>query len=287
KMKKVLAILLTLCMVMGMMPVGVIAADEPAAQTVTEDTADLLWEYETYGDGVALTAYLGSSTDVYVPSKIEVNGSSYAVIKLGDSLFEDNDALNSVTLGDGITEIGARAFYDADNLVTIVTDEQLTAIGTEAFYSCDSFNSVILYDTVTSIGEDAFAECPNLTVWCNEGTAGYTYAVENSIPYEILNPDATPETYVQDGITYYIMNGEAIAIDFDESTTEVTVPATVEGYPVTELRETFRNCHDLVSVVLPDDLKKIGERTFYECYSLENVNIPYGIDRIDNYTFYS
>ena len=136
------------------------------------ESDDGLWEYELYGDGVALTEYKGSATDVYVPSNIEVDGEQLDVVKLGDSIFEDNDALNSVTLGTGVTEIGAKAFYDADNMVCILLAEDTTTIGDETFYSCDNFNSIILYDAVTTIGENAFGECEKLTIWCNEDTTG-------------------------------------------------------------------------------------------------------------------
>lgn len=251
----------------------------------THTTDDGKWSFAAYGEGVQITAYHGTATDVYVPAKVETDGVKYPVIKLTDDLFADNDSLNSVTLGEGILEIGAKAFYDCDNLVCIVTNETLTTIGAEAFYSCDSFNSVILYDAVSTIGENAFAECPSLTVWCNESTAAHTYATENAIPFEILNPDATPETYIQDGITYYIMNGEAIAINFDESVIDVTIPSLIEGYPVTELRETFRDC-TLESVSLPDTLQIIGEYTFYSCSGLSSVTIPDGVVFIKDYSFY-
>ncbi|MBO5440664.1 MAG: leucine-rich repeat protein [Clostridia bacterium] len=71
--------------------------------------------------------------DIYVPNKLEVNGEEYTVLKLADSIFENNDAINSVTLASGILEIGAKAFYDCDNLVCILVSEELTTIGAEAF----------------------------------------------------------------------------------------------------------------------------------------------------------
>ncbi|MBQ8474286.1 MAG: leucine-rich repeat domain-containing protein, partial [Clostridia bacterium] len=245
------------------------------------------WRYKLLRDGIVLTEYLGSATDVYVPGKLTVDGEDLAVIKLGDDLFNNNDALNSVTLGEGIAEIGARVFYDCDNLVCIVTNEQLTTIGDEAFYSCDSFNSIILYNAVTSIGTNTFANCPELTIWCNYGSAGYNYAVANSIDYEIFNPDTTPETYVENGVTYYIMNGEAVAIAFDESTTEVTIPATVNGYPVTEIIGAFNGCSEITSVILPEGLKVIGNYTFKECSLLAEIELPESLVSIGEYAFAS
>ena len=107
------------------------------AVTVSAEDDSSQWNWETYGSGVVLTEYLGSKADVYVPSTITSNGTTYNVIKLGDSIFENNDAINSVTFGKGILEIGDRAFYDCDKLVCALVSEELTKIGNEAFAGCD------------------------------------------------------------------------------------------------------------------------------------------------------
>jgi len=298
--KRLFSFILSLLMVLSIVPLSVLA--EETESTVTETTGtqseettateeessseDILWEYEAYGDSIALTKYLGTQADVYVPNKLEVNGTEYKVIKLAEGIFENNDTVNSVTLASGILEIGDRAFYDCDSLVCILLSEELTTIGAEAFYSCDSFNSVILYDSITSIGENAFAECPKLTVWCNEGTTGFIYAVNNSVSYALLNPDATPETVEQDGINYYIMNGEAVAIGVtDTAITEAVIPQNINGSPVTELRETFKYCYPLTSVTLPSGLKTIGTKAFYCCSRLTSITIPDSVTSIGNFAF--
>jgi len=253
------------------------------AETVASDA---LWEYQVYGDGVELTAYNGDATDVYVPSFVEdVEGNRLDVLKLADGLFQNNDALNSATLGAGITEIGARAFEDCDNLVCIVTNAELTTIDSEAFSGCEMFNSVILLDAVTLIGENAFADCPNVTIWCNENSTAHIYAVEHAISYEILNPEATPVTYEENGFTYYIMNGEAIAIDCDTTLTSVTVPATVNGYPVTTLRETFKDNTALKTVTLSDGLKTIESEAFSGS-GITSIEIPDSVTEVDGFAFY-
>ena len=258
---------------------------EQTTEEEAESTTHPDWEYEIYGDGVALTKYLGTSTDIYVPNKLEVNGTEYTVLKLADSIFENNDAINSITLASGILEIGAKAFYDCDNLVCILVSEELTTIGAEAFYSCNSFNSVILYDNISAIGENAFAECPSLTIWCNDGTVGYNYAVANSITYEILNPDATPEIIEQDGITYYILNGNAIVVSADTTLKNVVIPSDINGYPVTEIREAFKEHYQLVSIILPNSLKTIGNYSFYYCTRLKNIEIPESVTTINSHAF--
>lgn len=254
--------------------------------TFAADTDDSgKWEYQTYGTGVELTSYKGTQTDVYVPSKTEVNGEFLPVIKLGDNLFKGNTSLNSVTISEGITEIGASAFEGATNLVCIVTPESLTTIGARAFSGCTAFNSVILYDSVTSIGKDSFVGCDKLTIYCNKGTEGYNYAVVNSIKCEVLNSETVPQIIKIDGLEYYIMNGEAIVVSYDNSKTSVTIPVTVEGYPVTSLKNVFSNCTSLTDITLPDSLNKIADSAFSGCTSLTSIIIPDSVSSIGNKAF--
>ena len=160
--KRFLSGFLAMLMIVLTLPMGVFAV---SAETQT-NSQQSLWETEVWGDGVTVTKYNGTATDILVPATLTVNGVEKKVLKLGNELFDDNDAINSVTLAEGITEIGEKTFYDADALVCIVTNQTLTTIGDEAFAGCDNFNSVILPDSVVSIGTDAFANCPKLTVWC-------------------------------------------------------------------------------------------------------------------------
>lgn len=241
------------------------------------------WNFEIIGENAVITGYNGTETDVYVPNKVSEGEKEYPVIKLGDNLFEYNTYLNSVTLGEGIKEIGASAFSGAANLVCIVTPESLETIGDNAFSDCVNFNSVILYDGVKSIGKDAFSGCGKLTIYCNENKAGHSYALANSIHYKILNPDAVPEIITQDGIEYYIMNGEAIAVSFENSRAEVIVPPTIKGYPVTDINDIFRGSA-ITSITLPNTLKAIDESAFSAC-SLSYITIPYGVETIGNYAF--
>lgn len=250
-------------------------------------SADSLWEYEeyTHGEtaGVAVTDYLGNEADVFVPAEID----GKPVLKIADGVFENNDTVNSITLSQNIKVIGEGAFCDADNLVCIVTNNALEIISANAFYGCDSFNSVILPDSVTDIAESAFAECNSLTIYCNENSVAHTHATANSIQCVILNADAIPEVYTVNGVEYYIMNGEAYAVSFDNSLSNVVIPATVEGCPVVELRSTFYDSTALVSVDLPNTLRKISDKAFYNCKNLLTVSVPESVTELGAYVFFN
>ena len=49
--------------------------------------------------------------------------------------------------------------------------------------------------------------------------------------------------------------------------------------------QTFRGCHDLNEISLPNGLEKIGQIAFLSCYSLGNIGIPSTVTTIDNGAF--
>lgn len=278
-MKKLMCLLAVLSAVL----LGGMLAMQENAMAATDSTG--MWEYEAGEAGAVLTAYKGTQTDVFAPGSImAADGERLTVVKLGDGIFKDNTGLNSVTLGAGITEIGTEAFAGATNLVCIVTNEELSTIGANAFSGCTAFNSVILYDTVINIGENAFAGCSNLTIYCNEGNTGHTYAVENSILYTILNPNATPEIFEINGVEYYVVNGEARPVGYDISVIEVVIPPVVGGCPVTSVNTLFSQTN-IKSITLPQTMRELDANAFYRCKSLVSVTLPETLEKIGNGAF--
>lgn len=77
---------------------------------------------------------------------------------------------------------------------------------------------------------------------------------------------------------YIYENEEIIAVRINGYRGEgpdLSVPAEIEGYPVTVIGEyAFSNRDDIVSVVLPDTLETIELGAFASCYYLETVNFP-------------
>ena len=282
--KRITSIFLCICLMLS-----AISTDVFAAETVEKTTDTVEWEYEIYGEGLTLTKYNGSELDVHIPELLkDEDGIMRPVLKLGPSLFENNDALNSVTLSTTVEEIGARAFYDADNLITVVTSEYLTHIDVAAFSECDSFNSIILYDDIVSIGKNAFLNCPNLVIYCNVATVGYDYALQNDIPCERLNEDIVIEDdniYEENGFVYKIVGSELHIVGYQGAGAEVLVPETIRGMDVVVIDGAFRNNTEITHVELPDTLREITGAAFQGCKNLQSVHLPEKLDKIGNYTF--
>ena len=70
--------------------------------------------------------------------------------------------------------------------------------------------------------------------------------------------------------------------------TDVVIPATYEGLPVTTIGfGAFFGCDSLTSVVIPDSVTTIGSDAFYCCSSLTSVVIPDSVTTIGSYAFYN
>ncbi len=66
---------------------------------------------------------------------------------------------------------------------------------------------------------------------------------------------------------------------------EVTVPARIDGYPVTILDGAFYRDTDVQKVILPNTIKEITGWTFYYCTNLKEVILNEGITIIDQEVF--
>ncbi len=81
------------------------------------------------------------------------------VTAIGDRAFQDNARLQSVDLGEMVTEVKISSFENCSALRT-VTAPALQTIGSRAFHSCVSFNSgVYAFGNLQSIGSSAFYGC--------------------------------------------------------------------------------------------------------------------------------
>ena len=84
------------------------------------------------------------------------------VTKIGLNAFNNCTGLKSVKIGDGVTSIGLNAFYNCNGLTSVTLGNSVTSIDSSAFSTCVNLTSITIGSAVTYIGNRAFMSCVKL-----------------------------------------------------------------------------------------------------------------------------
>ena len=115
-----------------------------------------------------------------------------------------------------------------------------------------------------------------------------------------LDCDEAPETVqfdlksvsdtvpVQFDYDYEIVNSEVIINSCNRGAIgDIIIPETIDGYPVTTIKESaFNACDKITSVVIPDSVTTIGDFAFSGCDGLKKVTIGGGVKTLGRSIFW-
>lgn len=181
-MKKVLCLVIGLCLFLGSIPVFAETLTEKHTVTyefkngktyltkyegVEEEYVKSDFECEIENGEVVITKYIGNSEIVVIPE--EING--LKVTKIGEEAFRNIDTLSRVVLPETMKEIGVMSFTDCGKLVEIDI-KNVEKIHWYAFARCYNLKTVTHSGNVKMIGEEAFCDCHSLSdinLECVEG----------------------------------------------------------------------------------------------------------------------
>ena len=249
--KKLTALLLSLCMVLGMLPMTVFAAGETTAEGLV---------YEVNGESVTITGYTGNEASVVIPNEIE----GKPVTAIGERAFSQNNTLTSVAIPDSVTGIGDYAFYES-GLENINIPAGVTTIGRSAFTNCKSLSSVTFAEgsRLSSIGDSAFYMTWSLTsIEIPDGVTGIGKSAFYESGLENINIPAGVTT-IGMGAFEDCFNLSGVTFEKDSKLTEIE-------------SGTFFGCVNLTSIEIPAEVTSIGEFAFYNCKSLSSVTFEEG-----------
>ena len=238
--------------------------------------------------------YLGT-IDQWATISFNVNAYSNPLSHT-DELYINNELVTDVVLTTA-KKVSNFAFYNCDSLTSVTIGQSVTSIGFSSFNNCDSLTSIEIPESVTSIGSNAFYNCTSLTIYCEalEQPADWAsdWNPDNRPVYwagewEYVDGVPAPINYTK-GLEFTLINNdtEYAVSGYTGSSTEVIIPATYNGKPVTEIADSaFYECWNLESVVIPEGITYIGASAFKWCESLTSVAIPSTVTWLGGGAFY-
>lgn len=249
-MKKIITLILIICMVIGMLPVTALAADVVltfggnVTGTLNTTTGELI---------ISGTGNMNFFSSTTTPTRNYQADIKTVVIQSGvtdikDCVFYNCSAMTSITIPNSVRSIGPTAFYGCSSLTSVTIPDAVTSIANSTFMMCSGLTSVTLPSNLITIGNLAFVGCSSLS----------SIFIPNSVTS--IGNDAFRDC---------------------SSLSSITIPSGV-----TLINDaTFQNCTSLSSVTIPSGVTRIGTYAFYSCRNLISFTIPNSVTSIGNGTF--
>jgi hypothetical protein len=190
------------------------------------------------------------------------------VKEVGEGAFAYGSSVKKVTLNGSFNEIPKYAFYENRGVEEIVIPSGVIKIGEQAFYNAEKLRRLILSDTVEVIGSEALYKV-NLDL-LHIGKNLNTLAVDAfSDDYSIKEITIDPENQ-----NFVIYNGGLYDKDLtilyyqvDKSYAQIVLPETLKII----CEGAFRDHTALTTIVIPESVEEIGNRSFLNCERLVEV----------------
>ena len=312
KPKRLISLLVAVCMMITMLPLSAVtafAADTSTVHEANDGEGIYRYAYKENEDGetVTITEFLGpvdpanpGPYDIDIPEKLD----GYTVTGLGKDSFSIDDLysplyeihhtkIHSVTIPQSVTSIGRAAFLNCTGLTSLTIKGDATSIGAVAFSTCTSLTSLSLVGSFQTIGEHAFASCNSLTslsLTCDVQKIGdYAFVTCNSLTSLSLTGDIQK---IGDYAFYSCPSLKTVALPksltsigsyaFGSCTSldSIEIPGTV-----TEIGGLAFNNSGLTSVKIDEGVQSTGTYMFYQCGNLTTVTLPESLKTIANGSF--
>ena len=182
--RRLISLLVAVCMMITMLPLSAVTAFAEDTSTVrTANDGTYKYEYKVSGGNATITKFCGpldpvdldgnvANPDLYyinIPS--ELNGHpvtglgaySFTGEPFSSDLYKFNRKIRSVTIPEGVTSIGGHAFEECFDLENVTIPQSVTSIGSVAFLGCHKIKTLSLGENIETIGGGAFFRCSSLS----------------------------------------------------------------------------------------------------------------------------
>lgn len=293
KPKRLISLLVAVCMMITMLPLSAVtafAADIPALGEDEFDYQGLRYK-KLSSSTVSVVGPVEVQTERVIPETVVNNGTTYTVTEIGDRAFDcrlvDSTPYKdyvgkpnfvSIKIPKTITRIGAYAFrqcgdmHTNSGLVNVIFDSesQLKLIDHDAFAGCYAIREFELPREVETIGENAFYDD-----WCIKKFTFQEGSRLKSIGGNAFHCNSSLQSLT---LPSSVTNIDHHAFYQCSSLDEFVIPDGVKSIE----RAVFAECSKLKTVTVPNSVKKIVQKAFLNCSSLENVVYKGTADQWDN-----
>ena len=311
KPKRLISLLVAVCMMITMLPLSAVTAFAADTSTDPEDSyKGYKYAYTVNNGNATITKFLGpvdptNNGPYYIEIPSELGG--YPVTGLGDYSFAVNADpdrhypgnplcrnIHSVTIPQNVKSIGYKAFYECDGLESLTIKDAATSIGSWAFAECPLTTTLELGENITTIGDYAFRSCSSLTnvtipqSVTSIGDGAFAFCSKMG---SLTIKDAT--TSIGEYAFGYCAKLKTLKLGENITTigndafwyccalTNVTIPQSVTSIGT----NAFTECDSLTTLSLGKNIETIGQYAFRECQNLANVTIPEKVKEIKSDTF--
>ena len=243
-MKKWIAYLQLLCLLLTAMPFGAAATEIEQAEPLAAREPGMC------GEGLSWSFEGGTLT---ISGSGEMDN-----FEEGMAPWQSHkDSITKVVLSGSVTSVGAYAFTDYDTIEAVEFGNALHTIGYRAFKSCDNLTRIVLPDTFRKFDEECFMGCKRLgEIWCRGGMPSFKASCIWDVSATIFYPPAKawPSEYV-------IPLGDAFQwkIQFQVMDVPAEYLTVSEAAPVTEPVQTEPAATEAVETQPPETIPEPTE----------------------------